>query len=162
MSDHGAYPRLAICDGFTVVGTEIRTTNELERDPATAQIGAHWQRFYRDALADKVANRDDAAVTYGVYTDYESDDRGAYAQLVGCEVRGGGQVPLGMRTLAIPGGRYLVFTGTGELPAMVVQTWARVWQYFEGEAREERAYTVDFERYDQRDPSRVEIYIAVK
>jgi predicted transcriptional regulator YdeE len=44
----------------------------------------------------------------------------------------------------------------------VVQTCGAVWQYFEQEARDKRAYTVDFERYDQREPSRIEIYIAVK
>ena len=45
MSDRGAYPRVEVCDEFTVVGTEIRTTNETESDPTTTQIGAHWQRF---------------------------------------------------------------------------------------------------------------------
>jgi predicted transcriptional regulator YdeE len=43
-----------------------------------------------------------------------------------------------------------------------MQTRGAVWQYFEREARDKRAYTVDFERYDQRELSRVEIYIAVK
>jgi predicted transcriptional regulator YdeE len=43
-----------------------------------------------------------------------------------------------------------------------MQTWGSVWQYFERETRHKRAYTLDFERYDQREPSRVEIYIAVK
>ena len=50
----------------------------------------------------------------------------------------------------------------GELPGVVMQTWGAVWQYFEREARDERAYTADFERFDQRKPSRIEIYIAVK
>ena len=67
-----------------------------------------------------------------------------------------------MSTLTIPRSKYLVFTGNGELPGVVVQTWGAVWQYFEQEARDKRAYTVDFERYDQREPSRVEIYVAVK
>ena len=67
-----------------------------------------------------------------------------------------------MKTLTIPGAKYLVFTGNGELPGVVIQTWGAVWQYFEQEAGDKRAYTVDFERHDQREPSRVEIYIAVK
>jgi predicted transcriptional regulator YdeE len=67
-----------------------------------------------------------------------------------------------MTTLTIPGAQYLVFTGNGELPGVVMQTWGAVWQYFEQEARHKRAYTADFERHDQRKPSHVEIYIAVK
>jgi predicted transcriptional regulator YdeE len=162
MSDSGAHPRLEVCDEFTVVGTEIRTTNEAEDDPTTAQIGAHWQRFYESALADRIPNRADTAVLYGVYTGYESDYRGAYSHLIACEVNAGGEAPPAMTTLTIPGSQYLVFTGNGELPGVVIQTWGAVWQYFEQEARDKRAYTADFERYDQREPSRVEIYIAVK
>ena len=58
---------------------KVRTTNEAESDPTTAQIGAHWQRFYGSALADRIPNRTDEAVLYGVYTGYESDHRGAYS-----------------------------------------------------------------------------------
>jgi predicted transcriptional regulator YdeE len=37
-----------------------------------------------------------------------------------------------------------------------------VWLFFEEQTRDKRAHTVDFERFDQREPSRVEIYIAVR
>ena len=49
MSDSSVHPQVEVCDEFTVVGTEIRTTNEAESDLTTAQIGAHWQRFYESA-----------------------------------------------------------------------------------------------------------------
>lgn len=86
MSDRDTHPRAEVCDEFTVVGTEIRTTNETESDPATAQIGAHWQRFSASALADRIPNRTNAVIVYGVYTGYESDHRGAYSHLIACEV----------------------------------------------------------------------------
>lgn len=162
MTDAHTQPRMVTRDGFTVMGTEIRTTNELEGDPATARIGEHWQRFYGDAIAERIPNRTDDAVTYGVYTDYESDDRAAYSQLIACEVRDGASSPSDVRTVRVPGGRYLVFTGIGEPPGVVMQTWSSVWRHFAGDTRDERAYTVDFERYDRRDPGRVEIYIALK
>ena len=37
-----------------------------------------------------------------------------------------------------------MFTGKGELPGVVIQTWGAVWQYFEEQMRDKRAYTVDF------------------
>ena len=55
-----------------------------------------------------------------------------------------------------------MFTGKGELPSAVIQSWGAVWQYFEEPTRDKRVYTVDFEPFDQREPSRVEIYIAVR
>ena len=90
MSDSGADPRVEVRGEFTVVGTEIRTTNEAESDPATAQIGLHWQRFYENALVERIPSRTDADVLYGVYTGYESDYRGAYSHLITCEVSEGG------------------------------------------------------------------------
>ena len=82
--------------------------------------------------------------------------------MIACEVSNGGNVPPAMTTLTIPREKYLVFTGKGELPGVVIQTWGAVWQYFEEQTRDKRAYTVDFERFDQREPSRIEIYIAVR
>jgi hypothetical protein len=67
--------------------------DEAESDPTTAQIRAHWQRFYESALADRIPNRTDGAVLYGVYSGYESDHRGAYPHLIACEVSNGGNVP---------------------------------------------------------------------
>ena len=55
-----------------------------------------------------------------------------------------------------------MFTGKGELPDVVIQTWGAVWQYFEEQMQDKRAYTVDFERFDQREPSRVGIYIGLR
>ena len=161
MSDSVAHPRAEVRDEFTVAGTAIRTTNENERDPATAQIGAHWRQFHEGGVADRIPNRANAAVLYGVYTGYESDHRGPYSHLIACEVSNGGTPAPAMTTLTIPPSKYLVFTGNGKLPGVVVKTWGAVWQYFERETRDHRAYTVDFERYDQREPSRVEIYVAV-
>ena len=45
MSDEDARPRTEIREAFAVVGTEIRTNNEAERDPATTRIAAHRGQF---------------------------------------------------------------------------------------------------------------------
>src|SRR5437588_13018533 len=39
-------------------------------------------------------------------------------------------------TLTIPREKYLVFTGKGELPGVVIQTWGAAWQYLEGQTRD--------------------------
>ena len=116
MSDSDADRRVEVRDEFTVVGTEIRTTNDTESDPTTAQIGAHWQRFYESALADRIPNRTDGAVLYGVYTGYESDYRGAYSHLIACEVSNGGNVPPAITTLTIPREKYSCLPAKGSSP----------------------------------------------
>jgi len=161
MKDEHAEPRRETRGAMAVMGTQVRTSNEPEGDPVR-QIGSHWQRFYGEGLAGRIPNRTDTNVVYGVYTHYESDYRGPYSHLIACEVGDSANVPEGMSALTIPAAEYLVFTGVGEMPAVVMETWRAVWQHFEQSSRDERAYTVDFERYDQREPSRVEVHVAVK
>ncbi len=74
-------------------------------------------------------------------------------------------VPKGMVRRQFLAGRYAVFTSErGPVAKVVVETWKRIWSYYESPANGQRAYRADFEVYDQRaaDPSnaQVDIYIG--
>lgn len=58
------------------------------------------------------------------------------------------------------GGNYLVFHGTGPMPAMVVETWKRVWEFFETNTEYRRNFISDFEAYSG--PDQIAIYIGLK
>jgi predicted transcriptional regulator YdeE len=60
---------------------------------------------------------------------------------------------------AVEAGDYLVFTGQGEMPQMVIATWQRIWQYFEAHPEVTRRYRSDFEAYEG--PDKVAIHIGV-
>ena len=61
--------------------------------------------------------------------------------------------------MRIEGGDYLVFTGQGEMPQMVLAVWQTIWQYFEAHPEIKRLYRSDFEAYSG--PEQVAIHIGV-
>jgi predicted transcriptional regulator YdeE len=129
--------RFEQAEDLIIAGPEIRT------DPAraAADIPALWERFLRDAPQ--------GGPIYAVYTDYESDHRGAYTMVLG---RVGAE---GARRVVIPRGRYARFTVTGD-PAQVV--W-RAWRFINSEWPGQRRYAADYERYDG---DAIEIAVGLK
>ena len=140
-------------DAFRVAGLTARTTNREENDPATARIGALWGRFFGEQTYESTPRRTGDSRIFGVYSAYESNAHGAFDVTVGVAVSGGES------SVAVEAGDYLVFTGQGEMPQMVITTWQRIWQYFEAHPTIARRYRSDFEAYEG--PDKVAIYIGV-
>lgn len=140
-------------DAFRVSGLTARTTNREENDPATARIGALWNRFFGEQTYDATSHRTGDTRIFSVYSAYASDAHGAF------DVTAGVAVSEGAGSVAIEAGDYLVFTGRGEMPQMVIATWQRIWQYFEAHPEIVRRYRSDFEAYEG--PDAVAIHIGV-
>ncbi|WP_440531978.1 GyrI-like domain-containing protein [Variovorax sp. YR566] len=138
---------------FHVAGLTIRTTNREENEPATARIGKLWGRFFGEETYASTPDRTGDARIFSVYSAYESDAHGAFDVTAGVAVSGSE----GSR--AVEAGDYLVFTGHGEMPQMVIATWQRIWQYFEAHPEVARRYRSDFEAYEG--PDKVAIHIGV-
>jgi len=138
----------------TINGISIRTTNNNEMSPETAKIGALHQHFDETVSVDyKGGSR-----VYGVYFDYESDASGEFSVLAGTDKVDSTKDKLEQITL--PAGKYLVFSGKGEMPKAVIDTWGDIWTYFSADAEYQRAYTFDYEFYKSQDE--VDVFIAVK
>ncbi|BEP56005.1 GyrI-like domain-containing protein [Variovorax sp. V118] len=140
-------------DAFRVAGLTVRTTNREEIDPATARIGALWNRFFGEQTYESTPYRTSDTRIFSVYSAYESDAHGAFDMTAGVAVSDGAN------SVAIEAGDYLVFTGRGEMPQMVIATWQRIWQYFEAHPEIVRRYRSDFEAYEG--PDAVAIHIGV-
>lgn len=140
-------------EAFRIAGLTVRTTNRSEMNPATAHLGALWGRFFGEKIAESTPGRTGDERIFGVYSAYESDAHGAFDVTAGVAVSGGAG------SVAVEAGDYLVFTGQGEMPQMVIATWQRIWQYFEAHPEIARSYRSDFEAYEG--PDKVEIHIGV-
>ncbi|MDR6454312.1 GyrI-like domain-containing protein [Variovorax paradoxus] len=140
-------------DAFQVAGLTVRTTNREENDPATARIGTLWDRFFSEETYRTTPGRTGDARLFGVYSSYESDAHGAFDLTVGVAVSGAAD------SVALEAGNYLVFSGQGEMPQMLIATWQRIWQYFEAHPEIVRRYRSDFEAYEG--PDKVAIHIGV-
>ena len=133
-------PELVTIDGFSVVGLKVRTKNDNELNPKTAQLQRLWEQFF----TDKVMNQNPESAMYGVYSDYESDCNGLYTVTAGVQA----QVDAGeskLSTVVVKEGEYLVFKNSGEIPRVIYETWQFIWAYFSSHPELTRAYDTDFE-----------------
>jgi len=98
-----------------VIGLATRTTNEAEADPERARLGRLWGRVMEQDIASRLPHQAVSDALYAVLTDYETDQRGEYTQIVGMAVTDLAALPHGLVGVAIPAGRYLVFTARGPM-----------------------------------------------
>ncbi|EIT84220.1 DNA-binding protein YobU [Fictibacillus macauensis ZFHKF-1] len=136
-------------EAFTLYGKRAVTTNEQE-GKGQGVIPAMWADFYKQGAP--------TGTVYAVYTNYESNEHGAYTYGIGTEEPGAGVLAV------VPKQDYLVFTTEkGPVGEVVPKAWEKIWQWQE---QQERAYGTDFEVYDERaqnpEDAQVDIYISVK
>jgi len=135
----------------TINGLQTRTQNIDEMNPDTGKIAPLWGRYYTEVFP----TLSDGTTVYGVYYNYESDATGMFDVLAGSEEEGEG-----LASVTLQQGRYLKFPVKGEMPQAIIETWAKVWAYFEDPSIDERrAYETDFEHYISMDEAA--IYIGV-
>ncbi len=137
-----------------ISGISCITNNKFELESEDGKIPQLWDDYIETNAYGKTFNKANSKYIYGVYNDYTSDVNGDYKVTVGVEVT------KPKNAIVIEDERYLVFSKKGELPDVVLQTWAEIWEYFEGESEYERKYTIDFEKYVKEDE--IEIYISIK
>ena len=150
--------RIVKQSAFAIVGIAVRTTNQDGR--AQKDIGALWERFFRENVAGRIAERQSPGI-YCVYTDYDSDFQGPYTTLLGYRVTSLDNIPEGLTGKMIPAYSYRLFVTKGKIPEALVATWMKIWQ-----TCGDRAYVADFDIYspDDGDPqaATVETYVSVK
>jgi predicted transcriptional regulator YdeE len=86
-----------------LVGICVRTSYQQELDKMHGNIFPCVQRYFHGTLSEKIPNRAKPGTTFCVYTEYESDYRGAYTYFIGEEVELlPDSLPEGFQKLIIP------------------------------------------------------------
>lgn len=151
------YPIIKV-DAFKVSGITVRTSNQDEQNPSTAQIGQLWKDFFGRDLINSVEHRILNTPIYGVYANYESDHHGMFDLTAGVKVS---EADPEFDTIEITGGQYMVFDTEGSMPDRIIRGWQEVWAYFDQKDLPcTRTYTGDFEQYV--DDTDIKIFIAVQ
>lgn len=143
-------PAIEYVESFIVSGLGVRTQNSDEFNEKTAKLPSLWQQFHTSGLATN-------ANIFGVYSNYDSDDNGLYTVTVGLA---SSPAPAQWSSVTIQAGSYLVFQGTGPMPATVIETWRRVWEFFKTNTEYRRNFISDFEAYNSS--AQVTIYIGLE
>lgn len=144
-------------ESFSVIGIAVRTNNMT--GAAAKNISALWQAFFEKQISNSIPNKIDDTL-YCIYTDYEGDYTQDYTTVLGCKVSKVEAVPEGMVAVKIASGNYIKFEAQGKMSeGFVFKQWQTIWQ-----SNIKRAYSTDFEVYDQRtqnpDDAVVAIFIA--
>lgn len=143
--------RLVERPAFTVAGISLRTSNRRPRE-----IAGLWEAFFKRNIRAAVAGRVSDAI-YSLYTDYESDYRGEYTLLLGCELKGAAGLAAEHDVRRVPEATYAVFTARGEQPKALIEVWSAIWA-----SDLKRRYTTDFDYYPPEPGGAVEVYVALR
>lgn len=143
---------------FQVIGIAVRTTNE--NGQSTQDIPALWIRFMSEDILDQIPNKVDNTL-YCIYTDYEKDHTKPYTTILGCKVSNLDQIPNGLVCKTFEERTYIKRVAKGNLmQGIVYDEWTKIWN-----ADLNRAFTADFEVYDERTQNpvnaEVDIFISV-
>lgn len=150
-----------------LVGLAIRTSNHLEIDPDTANIGALWSRYNDHHMYERIMHRAHPGRTFSVYTHYESNYLGEYTYLLGEEVSSfEGQDLNTFQLLRVEPQHYQrMALDASPLPDVVIQAWQDIWfQESSGGLGIKRRYHADFEVYDfttSHQGSSVSIFLGI-
>ena len=139
----------------TVVGLMARTNNTA---PDMGRvIGGLWERFFGEGVYASIRDKRNEK-SLGIYTDYAGDEKNDYSVLVACEVTGEGTkaLPEGTVIQKIPAGNYAKFIVKGHMQKAVAEFWQELWQM-----DLPRAFTSDFEEYQNSDMEQAEIHIYI-
>lgn len=143
-----------------IIGISIQTSNNNHQ--AIEDLGKLWQQFFADSIIEKIPNKINANI-YSIYTDYESDFKGKYTTIIGCEVSSLDEIPEGMVGREFQPQTFKKYVAKGELHEVVAKTWNDIWN---DDANLNRTYMYDYELYTEKaqNPAdaEVEIYIGVK
>jgi predicted transcriptional regulator YdeE len=145
-------PKLVDINPLWVTGLSVRTINSDEFNPKTAKLPSLWEQF-------SSSNPHIDLPIYGVYSQYDADEKDFYTVTVGNPLLKEMIVPF-PNQVEIQKGKYLVFEGSGSIPEVVIATWKQVWSYFETNPKHQRSFKTDFELY--KGPTEIAIHIGVR
>jgi predicted transcriptional regulator YdeE len=145
---------------FSVIGISVRTSNE--NGQSAKDIPALWNKLMSEGIVEKIPNKMDRSI-YCIYTEYEKDHTKPYTTILACKVTNLDSIPDGMIGKTFEEANYSRRIAKGNiLQGMVLREWTNIWN-----SDLPRAYTADFEIYDEKkaqdmENAEVEIFVAIK
>lgn len=143
-------------ESFYVIGIAVRTINDGVQ--SQKDIAELYSKFFGENLIEKIPNKENNDI-YCIYTDYESDFKGAYNTILGCRVSSLDSIPEGFEGKEIPETIYKHYIASGKLPDCVGIAWNGIWQ-----SGIERKYIADFDLYSEKamnpENAEVDIYVS--
>ncbi len=148
--------RIIKVEPFYVVGLSARTDNASERTDQ-GRIGPLWRLLMQEKIG---AGKE----IYAVYSEYDSDQNGAYNYLLGYKVQSIEKIPEGLTAVKVLGGKYAIVTSErGPAMKVVPEVWKRIWALTPAELTRPRAFKTDFEVYGPANgDGRINVFVGLR
>ncbi len=150
--------RLVHIRGLSVIGIPARTCWNWERDDTSSRVARLWQTFDSEGGGEQILQTM-SRLPVLVATDYDSDYRGNFTVILGCEVRSDATCPPNYRHVTVASGAY-VACGPLDAGAQGIDARAGLGDVLEASCGATRVYDSDFERYEQG-RSMVTLYLGI-
>lgn len=151
-----AFENVSFSKAIPVLGVQVVTSTAQEFSDH-GKIPALWNDFYAQGL--HTLAEDQGLTTYGLYSNYTSDETGDYTVTAGVGPIADGNEKDGLKKATLQPGTYLKFSFKGPLPETVIQGWQAVWAFFKESGAPKRSFKTDYEVYG---PDGVDIFIGVE
>lgn len=145
-------PRLAHIEAFHVAGLSLNASHG-ESETRVARTFNLWCEFFERRIYRQLGHRSTDRRLFGVFRGNGLSLSGGASVTVGCAVTSPQQ---GVR---IEAGRYLIFSGSGKMPALTQLLWTSVRHYFSCHPDLRRRWRSDFEAFTG--PDEVAIHVGV-
>lgn len=147
-----------------LIGLSAITRNDRELS-GQGVIAELWGRLFAEDILARIPGPTNPGEIVAAYTDFESDETGAYRFVLGARVHTLAQIPPGLHGITLPAGPYeLRNTERGPLATVGLAAWQRIWVDRDLKAR--RRYAADYEVYDERsrnpESAVFDIYLGLK
>ena len=114
-------------------GLSIWVPSERQTDEITSAeityITNITQQYFTQNIAERLPNRLNPGLVYGVYHDYENDHMGAYRYTIGESIQPDTVMPEGIESLTIAAGSYASINGLlGEQYSGLTAMWQAFWR----------------------------------
>lgn len=143
-----------------LIGLALQGKTSNKNGQSNIDCGRLWQKFEKENYSNKIPHKSGDEI-FAVYHSYDDDHTQPFSYFIGHKVSPGTQVPEGLDSLTIPQGALKKITAKGKMPDCIINSWQEIWN-----SDIPRAYSVDFEVYDQRSKdwknAEVDIYISLK
>jgi len=145
-----------IVDGpeLLVVGLSARTTNEAEAGPEGVIPGL-WRRFRAGKVSPDLLPLHGSHEVLATYTEYESDEHGAFTFTLGYRVTSLDQVPEGLTGAVVPAQLFARIAVEGSPTQSIPAAWKRIWTAFDDEPYSRR-FLADAEIYTRNETTGIE------
>ena len=150
-----------------LAGLKVRTGYQNELNWEVGKIFPCVRDYFHKGIANLIPERKNPGTTFCAYTDYTSDHTGEYTYFIGEEVDSFDNLPKELEQHTIPAQTYSKFTTEpGAMPDVVKEPWQKIWAMKPAELGGKRAFSTDFEIYDERASDHqkmvLDIYIGIE